>query len=330
MRRATKRLRVFTRVIIFYLILALVWWSILLFSKNKEAFDAHTRLLELKALEENSTRPITEDPSYIVLYNKYKKQEYMIYGEAAIFILSLGFGIYLMNRGFFKEIKVADQQKNFLLSITHELKSPVAGIKLAIETIKSRKLEEHQLKLLTDNALKESDRLNELIGNLLLAARMDGAYNPVLKPLNIKDLISEAVENQMQRSPEAAIVLEIPDEVYVMAEPEGLNIVFKNLLENGIKYNIKTIPQIHITAQMEEKGKIVISFSDNGVGIPVDERDLIFEKFYRIGSEDTRKSKGTGLGLYIVMGIVRAHEGNVRVQPSALGGSTFLLEFPTI
>ena len=140
-----KLLRRITLGIIAYLILALAWWSVLLHTKNNDAFQAKVALLELRllALEEVSDNATLQThPAYVELEREYRNQGYMIIGEALVLVLSLVAAIYFVNRSYRKEVLAAKQQRNFLLSITHELKSPLAGIQLALETMRRRVLPE--------------------------------------------------------------------------------------------------------------------------------------------------------------------------------------------
>jgi signal transduction histidine kinase len=330
MTRAAGRLRIFTWIIITYMIMAMVWWGVLLFTKNKDAFEAKVELIKMELIftgidpiEEN----IKSTSTYKSLKNKYKKQEYMIYGEGIIFMFSLGIGIWLMNRGFVKEIKIAQIQKNFLLSITHELKSPLAGIKLIFETIRKHDLDREKLNMLTTNGLTDTDRLTELVDNILLAARIEGTYQPVFKPVNLSKIIESAIQEQIIRHPNAIIKHNCPSDLIIEIDQHGMITVINNLLDNAIKY-AETNPIIDILILDSESSKIKIEVRDNGIGINPEEVPFIFEKFYRVGSEETRKTKGTGLGLYIVKGIIRAHNGSIKVENNFGVGSVLIIELP--
>ncbi len=330
MTRTAGRLRIFTWIIIFYMLMALIWWSILLFSKNKDAFDAKIELIKMEMILSgiNPTQEnIESSATYQLLKSKYKNQEYMIYGEGAIFMFSLGIGIWLMNRGFVKEIKIAQIQKNFLLSITHELKSPLAGIKLIFETIRKHNLDRDKMHMLTTNGLNDTDRLNELVDNILLAARIEGTYQPVFKPVDLKIIIETAIQEQISRHPQVFVQHNCPSNIIIELDQHGMITVVNNLIDNAIKYADKD-PIININLFDTESSKIKIEIKDNGIGIRPEEVPFIFEKFYRVGSEETRKTKGTGLGLYIVKGIIRAHNGTIRVENNIGGGSVFIIELP--
>jgi signal transduction histidine kinase len=329
LKRSAKRLRFLTWMIIVYLIMALVWWSVLLHTKNKESFEAKAVIMQYELLLDtrDSMQRLETHAPYIQLKAKYNKQKYMIYGEGLIFVLTLAIGIWLMNKGFVKEIKLAEQQKNFLLSITHELKSPLAGMKLVMETLKKHNLDEPKRELLLKNGLQDADRLENLVSNLLLAARIDGGYRPILESHSIHSILQEAIQLHKQRFPIANITISGNDRVTLDCDFAGLQTVFKNLFENAEKYS-PNHSSITIGIKDNDRNTISISISDKGPGIPDREKNLVFEKFYRIGSEETRRTKGTGLGLYLVKGIIMALGGQIAIEDNPGGGATFIIELP--
>ncbi|MEM1322580.1 MAG: histidine kinase dimerization/phospho-acceptor domain-containing protein, partial [Bacteroidota bacterium] len=175
------RLRLLSNVVIGYMMIAFAWWSVLLFTKNRDAFLAKVDNMAIVMAAQKEVRDAAEfrqTEAYKALEKKYKRQEWMILGEAVVFVISLVIGVWLINRGYNEEMKAERQRRNFLLSITHELKSPLASIKLILETFKKRELGKVQIDKLSSGALKETDRLHSLVNDLLLAARMETAYQP--------------------------------------------------------------------------------------------------------------------------------------------------------
>lgn len=324
-----KRIKVLTYLIIGYLMLGLVWWSLLLFTKNRDAFEAKAELLRIGMVAERlyqSEESFLSHPRYQELKKKYKRQEIMIFGEAGLLILSMSIGIWLMNRGYTKEIEVARQKRNFLLSITHELKSPLAAIRLVFDTFRRRNLTNDQLKLLSENGLKDTERLKSLVENLLLAARMEDNYQPGKEAWPISEVMRPAINEIMLRYNHVELDMMLEKEIVVEVEKQGIQILLSNLFENAIKYS-GSDPVIQV--KIEEKDKnVIINISDNGIGIPDEEKSKVFNKFYRIGSEETRTTKGTGLGLYIVEGIVKAHRGKIEILNNKPKGTIFKITLP--
>jgi signal transduction histidine kinase len=324
-----RRVKILTYLIIGYLLLGLAWWTLLLYTKNKDAYEAKVELLRIGMVAEGKYSGEVEflaHPKYIDLQKKYRRQEFMIYGEAGLLILSMSIGIWLMNRGYMREIQVARQKRNFLLSITHELKSPLAAIRLVFDTFRKRKLNESQLQLLTENGLADTERLRTLVDNLLLAARMEDNYIPGKEAYRIDEVIQPIVDEISHRHKKATIKLQLNCKAVAEIEKQGIQIMVSNLIENAIKYS-KESPEIDIYIE-ENDNEIILSIADKGIGIPDEEKEFVFHKFYRIGSEETRTTKGTGLGLYIVKGIVNAHRGKIKILNNTPRGTIFKIILP--
>ena len=324
------RLRLLSYVVIAYMLLAFGWWSILLFTKNQDAFRAKTELLKIGLAAEGivqSPNEFQNNPAFQNLYNEYKRQEWMILGEAFVFVISLVIGVWLINRSYNKEINAATQRRNFLLSITHELKSPIASIRLVLETFLKRELKKEQGEKLTQNALKETDRLNELVDNLLLAAKVETAYQPVKEKIDLAQLFADIISKLRTKYPKVKFSLIQPSPLDpIKADKLGLSSIAFNLLENAIKYSNKE-SQVQVQL-LQDNGTVQLKVADNGIGIPDTEKKHIFKRFYRVGNEDTRQTKGTGLGLYIVSEIVKAHNGKISVEDNKPSGTVFKIKLP--
>ena len=143
------------------------WWYFLLHSKNKEVKEAEIKIIlcNLKIKEKES---LGSNAEYQAVLDRYRRQEWMILGEGSVFIIILLIGLWRIYRIRQKELALATQQQNFLLSITHELKSPIASVQLILETIQKRQLSTEQLQKLSSNGLKDNDRLHKLVHDLLL------------------------------------------------------------------------------------------------------------------------------------------------------------------
>ncbi len=302
----------------------------MLFIKNTDAFVAKRDLLKIGMIAEglvSSDEEFYRSERYQNLEYQYEKQEWMILGEAAVFILSLVVGVWLINRGYHKEMIAARQRRNFLLSITHELKSPLASIKLVLETLLKRELPREQSTKFVQNGLRDTDRLTGLVNDLLLSAKLETAYQPQYEPLNLDELFGELVQKIRDTYPQVAIRLETsPDLPPILADKLGLTSVGMNLLENAIKYGNKH-PEITVNLSTANRS-LQIDVADNGIGVPDSEKKKIFAKFYRVGNEDTRQTKGTGLGLFIVAQIIKTHHGSIVVLDNQPRGSIFRVKLP--
>lgn len=324
------RLRLLSYIVMAYMLLAFTWWSLLLFTKNRDAFYAKRDLLKIGMIAQglvSSESEFEQTADFQELMQKYERQEWMIFGEACVFVITLLAGLWFINQGYSREVKANQQGRNFLLSITHELKSPIASIRLVLETLMKRELPKEKADRLADSALKENERLLELVENLLLSAKLETAYQPNFEPLNLAEIIEDQLEKLAHRHPEAHLSLKTTDDLpFLKLDKSGVISIVTNLLENAVKYS-ESPANIEVRLKME-MSHVVMEIADQGPGIPDKEKKRIFEKFYRIGSEETRQTKGTGLGLYIVRQIVKAHNGEIFVLDNTPKGSVFRIELP--
>jgi signal transduction histidine kinase len=313
-------------VVISYMLLALIWWTILLYRKNQEAFDAKVELLHLQSLKNKTSIFSTEE--YQLAQKEYKKQASMIMGEGMVFGISLLVGIWLIQRAFEKELLASRKQNNFVLAVTHELKSPLTSINLGLETLKKRKLDHEMVQDIADTAHSESIRLQKLIDQLLLTAKMDNKETIYrLENHKLSNLVQAYIDQFRANRKDVNILDRIQKDLSANIDPLAIETVLSNLLENAVKY-AKDKP---ITIELSKaEQKISLSVSDQGEGISEIEKKRIFDKFYRVGSEETRRTKGTGLGLYICKKIADVHSGTLTVKDNHPKGSIFELKLPEV
>ncbi len=324
------QLRILTYAVIAYMLLAFSWWTVLLFQKNQDAYRAKVELAQLVSAAQGGAASVKEfrnSGAFRELTDNYKRQEWMILGESIVFVISLVIGVWLINRGYNRAIFAEQQRRNFLLSITHELKSPLASIRLTLETFLKRNLKkEHQDKL-SVNALKESERLNTLVNDLLMAAKLESSYQPVPEELSFTHIVLETVDKLEQKYPNSSFDIKGEEQALkIKADHLGMQSVIINLLENAVKYSFDE-PNIEVELK-ESDQNIQFIVKDTGIGITDQEKKKVFERFYRIGNEDTRQTKGTGLGLYIVHEVIMAHKGKISIKNNHPKGSVFKVELP--
>ena len=251
----------------------------------------------------------------------------MVLGEGAVFLLILSFGIYRIRRSISKELAFQQQQQNFLLTITHELKTPIAALKLYIQTLQKHNLSADKKDVILKGALEENERLSNLIENILNASKAENKLFQIQKEeVDLVALTNNLIHRYHTRFNTALIDLNAPASVIGSFDQHMLETILVNLLENAIKYGGV---QQHIRIEIDKLDRFVaIKIADEGPGIPAAERLQIFEKFYRVGSEETRKQAGSGLGLYIVAEYVRMHNGSIRCFENTPKGSIFELILP--
>lgn len=251
----------------------------------------------------------------------------MIISEGAVFLLILIVGFFITYRSLRKEVQVSAQQKNFLLAITHELKTPIASIKLYIQTLIKRDLEEDKKRDILGRCVKDADRLNGLVENILLATKIDDDSFPLSKEnLNLSEMMEsislELLENSGRN---VSIEFFVQPDVVFKGDKDAFTSIITNLVSNALKYSPEK-STICVTL-VQKDGETALSISDEGAGVIRDETEKIFEKFFRSGNEETRKQKGTGLGLYIVKKMVNQHEGLIQVKKNKPKGSIFVASF---
>ncbi len=317
-----------SQFVIGYMILAFAWWSFHLWQQNERLFTAEQRLLESQFSRGNSGVNLTKlqgTVEYAKIVKSWESGRRMIFAEGLFFSVCLIFGLWIINRSANREVALARQRRNFLLSITHELKSPIASIRLVIETLIKRTLTEPQRAHLLSNGLKDVDRLQQLVEDLLLAARLEDKWQPLPEPMNVEAIARDCTDALRVRFPEANIVILHNESCpAVMADRLGMVAVIKNLLENAVKYS-PSGARIEFSATMDSNNQCRLRIADQGQGIPDIEKGRIFEKFYRVGNEETRKNTGTGLGLFIVSQVLKAHHGTIAVSDNHPQGTVFTL-----
>jgi signal transduction histidine kinase len=306
--------------VIGYMILAFLWWEFHLWEQNERLYFQQLVLLEYKYPDES----MQQAAEYSKIQASWRSGKRMIVAEGLFFTVCLVFGLWVIRRSADKEVSLARQRRNFLLSITHELKSPIASLRLVIETITRRNLRDDQRDNLLKNGLKDADRLQGLVEELLLAARLEDKWKPDPEDIDLKALVEDCRDAMLTRSPGADISVSAPAGwPSLHADYTGISAVIRNLLENAVKYAPAGTP-VRVSVKQRD-GKCQIVVADLGPGIPDSEKKRVFEKFYRIGNEETRKSTGTGLGLFIVSQIVKAHNGKIELQDNIPSGAVFTI-----
>jgi two-component system sensor histidine kinase CiaH len=317
----TKRLSTITVIywfLLLYIIVELVWWYISLQHQNNKMTDL--LLNELRHDEPFYYKKV----SGIIEAAKAKTAQYI--GEGAIFLASIIFGAVYVYRIIRKRLRLSLQQQNFMMAVTHELKTPIAVARLNLETLQKRKLEEKQQQKLLNITLEEVDRLNSLCNNILLASQLDaGEYKMSKNEVNISELAKRVYADFSVRNSNRTVSGDFEDDLYITGEELLLEIMMSNLIENALKYSQRdSSVNISLTSK---NGVIRFMVKDEGPGIAEEERMKIFEKFYRVGNETTRTSKGTGLGLYLCKHIAKDHNAEITARDNGEKGSVFTVTF---
>ena len=219
------------------------------------------------------------------------------------------------------------QKTNFMMAVTHELKTPIAAAKLAIETVIRNKNIEAQDRVL-EISKKNIDRLSGMMERVLLATQFENSLPVAQKKWeSCSDIIQKAlVDCQFTDEQILKISLVIPSNFSIYCDSNMMKIAFINLFTNSIKYSEPNGVNVNVSSIINNE-HCQILISDQGIGIPMIERTRIFEKFYRVGNEKTRSRSGSGLGLYLVKQILQLHDARIEVQANNPKGSTFVINF---
>jgi len=260
---------------------------------------------------------------------KYRRRIVMMVSEGVFFALLVFVLIGLLWRTFRREVELQRQHRNFLSAITHELKSPLAAMRLALETVVSGRASADDGRRFLGNALIDTERLQSLVQKVLEATRYgEGGPQIVLQRADLSEVVDVAVEAFARTALATGAHMDVETAACVQGEidEEAIAIAVSNLLENAVKYGGEP-PRIDVRLLLRN-GDAVIEVGDNGRGIPEEDSAMIFNRFYRGGDELTRTTRGTGLGLYLVQQIVEAHRGKVEVAATGPSGTTFRMLLP--
>lgn len=305
-------------IFLVYILAALVWWFIALEKQNQQMID-------YKLSELVKTDPLFDKKTSSLLQEKSRKTTQYV-SEGATFLALIILGAIFMYRAVRRQFVLQRQQENFMMAITHELKTPIAVAKLNLETLQKHQLDEQKRQKLIEMTLQETNRLNALASNILVSAQLESGRSLSKEELDFSDLVANSVAEFRNRFPDRNWTIDIHDEQVLTGDPFMLQIMVNNILENAVKYS-PAKSAISCTLA-EEKGFVVLRIADEGHGIPSSEKANVFRKFYRIGSEQTRTTKGTGLGLYICRKIADDHDAIIRIDDNHPTGSIFVVKFP--
>lgn len=289
-----------------YIVIQFLWWAWLLIDQSSEIVQLSQQNDAGSALQ---------------------RRIFMVLGEGLVFIIILFLGFRKLNQSIKKEVEMAHTQRNFLLSITHELNTPITTIKLYLQTLAKRKLQTDQRQDIIIKTTNEAERLKNLIDNILTSARIE-ENKLVLHPESqeLKPLIESIVQPYFEIYGKERFLLNLENKVSAKVDPLAIQSVITNLIDNAIKYDPNAeVIRINLGSN---QSNAEIQVADSGIGIDEKNRKAVFNKFYRVQSESTRSTKGTGLGLYISKSLVEIMQGQIEVEANLPTGSIFKIKIP--
>ncbi len=294
-----------------YILAALIFWFIALNRQNIQLSKYRLDMIDVDdAMHEQKQNKIE-------ISKNRKTTQYI--GEGVTFLLLILTGAVFVFRAINRQFKLSQQQQNFMMAITHELKTPIAVTKLNLETLQKRMLNDEQREKLINITIQEANRLNALCNNMLLTSQMElGGYNIIKEKIDLVQLVRECVNEFIVRFPQRKIEIQLPGEAFINGDLLLLTLAVNNLLDNAIKYSGKE--DIVLLTMFQTQSRIKLQVIDEGPGISPGEKEKIFEKYYR-GS--LRQKNGTGLGLYLSKKIIEQHNGTIELQNNYPHGSIF-------
>ncbi|HMN04786.1 MAG TPA: HAMP domain-containing sensor histidine kinase [Flavobacteriales bacterium] len=299
----------------FYILLQSAWWMWLLVSKGQDVFALQEQLL-------------AEGLVPLVPVRLPKHMLLMVLGEGMVFLVLLLLALWITFRTLRQELALARQQRDFLMAASHELRTPIAALKLHLQTLQRPDLNPESRETLASNARHDVARLHALAEQILLASRLEEqAITPQWEEVDIAALAHAMLEEaRASYGREHLLHGEAPGALLLWTDPSLFRTVLGNLLENACKYSP---PGSSITVTLgHQQHQVQLRVTDQGAGIPEAERPLMFRKFHRGGDEATRSTKGTGLGLFIVRRLMEDLGGRIEYRPAQPNGSTFIATFP--
>ena len=294
-----KRTALIFYILSVYVVVQFIWWGYHLIELTNEAAEESGKI----------TNRIT-----------------MIFGEGSVFLLFVLIGVWQIRRAIKKELQLSEKQNNFLLSVTHELKTPLAANKLYLQTITKRELTKAQTDDILTKAIEENIRLEGMIDNILNASRLENNALAMEKELfSLSELAHKVGSRFNTLLGQDLVKVEYSGEVRINADKFMIETILNNLIENSLKYAGVQDP-ISIYIRKSER-HLQFGVIDNGPGVPDEFKTEIFNKFFRVGNEEIRTQKGSGLGLFIVDQFVKLHKGTVKCIDNAPTGINFQINF---
>jgi len=323
---ASKKFRIITIIywlLLLYIVAALVWWFITLEKQNRRLTDL--RINELNSKKETLS-PEKFAEQYLKTENDSARNTKKYIAEGVTFLILTLIGAFFVYRSVRRQFRMQQQQQNFMMAITHELKTPISVAKLNLETLQKYNLDTEKQQKIIKMTLKETSRLDALINNILVSSQLEGGgYISSKDELDFSSLSKDCIREAKSRYPDRVFIEQIDPEIEISGDPLLLQLMISNLVENAVKYSPKEKPVI---CKLSRSGNdVVLNIIDEGIGIDDVEKTKIFQKFYRTGDEATRKAQGTGLGLYLCRKIAEDHNADISVTNNVASGTNFAIHF---
>jgi len=297
-----------------YVLAALIWWFIALNIQNSRMAEYKLSLLT------------HDDVAYLnkvdKIFNERDRMTAAYISEGLVFLSVILIGAFFLYHAVMRQIRIQRQQQNFMMAITHELKTPISIARLNMETLQKYQLDDARKEKILKSSIQEINRLNTLTANILVSAQLEGgSYLLNKEHLDFSRVVQESLQDFESRFPHRSWKKSIEPDLRVFGDPILMQILINNLIENAVKYSPPDSVVEILLNRIDDQG--ILEVRDEGPGIPKKEWKRIFQKFYRVGNEDTRTTQGTGLGLYLCRKITLDHRMRLEVADNYPRGSLF-------
>lgn len=312
-------------VLFLYVMSAIGFWGYSLQKKSEDIFKLEIEIAESK---KDEVTGITYDQAIFEATDKRRRRRMQYWGEGATFLVVILISAYFVYRAFHKQIQLTKLQRNFMMSVTHELKTPLASVILNLQTMLRRKMPPETQEKLLKSSEREAKRLSSLCNNIVVSTQLeDAGKNLYQTECDLSEMAMQSAEDFMETIEHRELKVDsaLEKSVKIKGDAALWRLVISNLLQNAHKYSpIENEIELKI---FMDGGKPKLQVSDFGIGVSEEEKKLIFDKFYRIGNENTRKSQGTGIGLYLVKKVVQLFKYDISVRNNEPQGSIFEIVF---
>ena len=254
--------------------------------------------------------------------------QWLLIGLGSLFFILIIVGLVGLCAWVVREMRVNQRQQAFLDAVTHEMKTPLASMRLFLETLRRHDVDPDRRSDFLERMGEDVERLEHTVSQVLAAARAEGTVRRSRGgPVDLAEVLRESIEATRERHGlgEEAIRLEGESPVAARGDPDELGVVFRNLLENAVKYSEPPV-EVRVRFSYTGEDRVEVEIADRGIGIERRELRKIFKRFYRVGRDVQRHAAGLGLGLFIVGNLVRRHGGRVVARSEGSGrGSRFVI-----
>jgi len=305
-------------VMVVFIIVQGAWWVVFMARLADEKVDI--------------ARELGGDDAYVErIHEQEVARQIMIGTEGTVFLLVLLGGLWLIHNTHMRTVRLRSQQQNFMMAVTHELKTPLASMQLYLDSLASDKISEERKQGVVPRMRQDVKRLEGMVENILEAGRFDRhARKLSVERVDFSSIVEAAVKTVAGHPSEVTVELERDIEPGVIVDGDAVMLgrAVHAVLDNALKYHDGTRAAVRVHLHTVGR-RAVLTVTDQGIGLEKGETDAVFDRFYRVGSELTRTVEGSGLGLYLCREMVRAHKGEVTARSEGLGkGTQFEISVP--